>query len=195
MKKFLIILFLLVGCAHAPVYNPPSDFVQRMNAIGTEVCTCIQPSQKLEYHIAISPPIGAWLDNNKIFFTEGLFKFDDDTLKFIMAHETSHDKLGHYTKINVINYVTTGLMMVVNTVIPGAGYLSHLINPTVIGAFSKEQELDADKLASETCLCLGIPIDKQVAIMESMRLSSSSGGKLWDMHPTWDDRIKNIKEP
>lgn len=194
MKKFLIIL-LLVGCAHAPTYHAPTDLSARMYDIGAEVRHCITPSQHLSHYIDNSQDPGAYIIENKIVFTEGLFQFDDDTLRFVMAHEISHDVLGHIKKSTILNNITIGIALIANAIIPGIGVLNLLVNPTVMSAFSREKELEADKLASETCLCLGMSIPQQVVVLRNLQAHTPPEGGLWAKHPSWDDRIKNIKEP
>lgn len=191
--RIILILFFLSGCAHHQVYTPPQHLSTRMIFIGYEVLTCLYAPVK--FYIAKSKEQNAWIINDKIYFTEGLFELDDDTLKFVMAHEISHLKLGHLKNIKKVSYATTGVMMVVNFVIPGAGLLNFLVNPAVVNNFTKTQELEADKLASQTCLCLGISIDRQVELLENLKNAIADGGKFWDRHPSWDDRIANIKAP
>lgn len=94
----------------------------------------------------------AWVDGeNRMYLTEGLFEYNDDTLRFVMAHEFAHVLLGHYKKKIAVSLTTTGVMLIANTLIPGIGLLNHLINPVAVNSFSKPQELDADKLAAEAC--------------------------------------------
>ena len=196
MKTILRIIFILIflsGCAHHQVYTPPEHLGIRMNSIGTEVLTCLNVPVK--FYIAKTDKQNAWIIDDKVYFTEGLFDLDNDTLKFVMAHEISHLKLGHLKAIKKVSYATTGVMMVVNFVIPGAGLLNLLINPAVVNNFTKTQEYEADKLAFKTCLCLGISIDRQVEILENLKKAIADGGKFWDRHPSWDDRISNIKAP
>lgn len=198
MRKVIVtvIMVLLLGCTHRAAYNPPDYLKIEMNRIAAEVLRCIQPKNRLAFYISDSQQIGAWTKENKIIFTEGMFRtFDDDTLKFVMAHEIAHDKLGHINEIRTISLVTTGTMMVVNAIVPGAGYLDYLINPAVTNNYSKTQELEADKEASKACLCLGISLEQQIEIMENLKSAIEDGGGFWARHPSWDDRIVNIKTP
>jgi len=195
MKKVIIYItiVLLLGCAHHKPYTPPKNLGIRMTTIGAEVLTCL--NAPVNFYIAKSKEQNAWIIDDKVYFTEGLFDLDDDTLKFVMAHEISHLKLNHLKTIKKVSYATTGVMMVVNFVIPGAGLLNYLVNPAVVNNFTKTQEYEADKLASKTCLCLGISIDRQVEILKNLKKAIADGGKFWDRHPSWDDRIANIKAP
>lgn len=193
MRTILVIILFLSGCAHTQSYTPPEHLGNRMVMIGNSVLTCIDAP--VSFYIANTKGKNAWIIDEKVCFTEGLFEFDDDTLKFVMAHEISHFKLGHLKSKKIVSYVTTGAMILVDCFVPGVGLLNYFINPAVVNNFSKPQELEADKLASKTCLCLGISIEAQVEILEKLKANFEEGGGFWAQHPSWDDRISNIKAP
>ena len=86
-------------------------------------------------------------------------------------------------------------MLVANYFIPGVGYLDLIINPTVTNNYSKVQEYEADKMASEFCLkCFNMTMEKQSEIMQKLKETTKvDGGGFWADHPAWDDRMNNIK--
>ncbi|MFH2076843.1 MAG: M48 family metallopeptidase [Pseudomonadota bacterium] len=193
MKKFLVIVIvlLLAGCFRTvPTFNLEPDIRARANTLfaranselGTSVALYIRDTQE----------VNAWTEGDRMDITLGALRYDDDTITFIMAHELSHAKLNHTRNRKILSGGITVAMIFVGTLIPGAGLLNHLINPAAVNNFSKPQELEADKLASETCLKLGIPISKQIDIMNNLRKVSGAAGGFWSQHPSWDDRIQNI---
>jgi Zn-dependent protease with chaperone function len=194
----IIIVFAVsfIGCAHTQTatYTIPEHILTRLNKIAKEVSVCIQPRTDLKYYISNDREPNAWVTEDRLCLTEGLFGFDDDTLKFVMCHEIAHNKLGHLAKIKTVSYITTGVMMVVDIMLPGAGLLNYLANPAIVNNFSKKQEFEADIEASKACLCLGISISDQVVILEKLKAAIAGGGKFWDQHPSWDERIENIKK-
>ncbi|HPL63008.1 MAG TPA: M48 family metalloprotease [Syntrophales bacterium] len=192
MRKFLVIVLLVAGCATNKPYAIPPEINERNIRIIESVGRCIAPSQQYPVHIADSKSPNAWFDGDKFVITEGAFSFDDDALKFIVAHEFAHEKLGHLTKIKTVGYSTTAAMMVLNVFIPGAGLLNHAVNPAVTNNFNKPQELEADRLASSACECMGIPNERQIEILEGMKARMQEGGSFWAAHPSWDERIRNI---
>lgn len=166
--------------------------------IVARVTACMMPEAK-EYAVAISgekQPNASVNISGQITFTQGALKaWDDETLTFIAAHEIAHDKLGHVSKKIAASAVTTGVMIIANRFIPGIGLLNHLINPAIVNNYSKTQEYDADKLASESCeKCFGMTKARQVEIMKNIQKTSSGGGGFWASHPSWSDRIENIKQ-
>jgi Zn-dependent protease with chaperone function len=164
-----------------------------MNSLGAQVNKCISPSKYMPYYISPAKEPNAWVDGEKIVFTEGVFIFDDNTLKFIMAHEIAHEKLGHIAKVKTVGYLTTAGMMVLNFIIPGSGLLNYAVHPAVVNNFNKPQELEADRLASEACECMGISKERQIEILNGMKARMQEGGSFWAAHPSWEDRIANIK--
>jgi Zn-dependent protease with chaperone function len=139
----------------------------------------------------------ACMDNNEtLILTEGILKWDNyNALLFVAAHEVSHRDLKHLSKQQFASYAITGVMVAAGYVIPGIGLLNHVVNPAIVNNYSKIQEFDADKNASHLLVrCFHIPIDEQIKSLQYMQAKMQDGGKFWDRHPSWNDRIKNIQE-
>ena len=197
-RRTLIIiaaLTLFTGCATTPKssYVVPESLQSKSVSLVKSVILCIKPTSKTGFAIANSKEPNAYYTNGYVYFTEGMFQFDDDTLKFVMAHEIAHQKLGHVQKAQGVSLATTGAMMIVNVFVPGAGLLNHAINPAVVNNYSKSQEYEADREASKACECMGISQERQIEIMRSMKAKLQDAGGFWDRHPSWDERIENIR--
>ena len=202
MKKLLpfIILTIFVGCAttqpRPSSYVIPNEILHRVITITIKVQRYVAPERSLRVLVSPLKEPNAWLDGEGgIVFTEGLFRYDDETLIFVTAHEMSHDKLGHSPKRKALSWGVSISMSILDLFVPGAGYLDYLVNPLATNTYSREQEFEADKEASRACVRMGIPIERQVAILENMKRTLADGGGLWDQHPSWDDRIANIRAP
>ncbi|HOG18179.1 MAG TPA: M48 family metalloprotease [Syntrophales bacterium] len=198
MNKKLVMVFLLIalaGCApKRSAYVIPQPIKDRGLAINAEVVKCIAPTSRTALGIAPSQTPNAMYDGEgMIILTEGLFRYDDNTLKFVLAHEVAHQRLGHATGKKNVRAATTGVLLVLNAFIPGAGVLGPLVHPTTQGAYSKPKELEADLEAYRACLCMGMTKDDVLKVMDGF-LRDSEGGGLWDQHPTGIDRVKQIQE-
>jgi Zn-dependent protease with chaperone function len=198
MKRRMLIVFLLIalaGCApKKSAYVIPQPIKDRGLAINSEVVKCIAPTSRTALGIAPSQTPNAMYDGEgMIVLTEGLFKYNDDTLKFVLAHEVAHQRLGHATGKKNVRAATTGVLLVLNAFIPGAGILGPVVHPATQGAYSKPKELEADLAAYQACLCMGMTKADVVKVMENL-LSDSSGGGLWDQHPAGEERVKQIRE-
>ncbi len=113
---------------------------------------------------------------------------------FALSHEMAHVKLGHTRKAQAASYATTAGFVVLGVLVPGAGLLNHAVNPAIIGAYSREAELDADRLAAEKAReCFGVPLADIVQVLEQLQREAPDGGGFWDRHPAWTERIENIK--
>jgi Zn-dependent protease with chaperone function len=128
-------------------------------------------------------------------YLAGMLKSDDDVLIFVTAHELAHFQLGHHQKRMGVSAATTYAMLVVNSVVPGAGLLNRAINPAITNNFSKTQELDADGAAAKACMrCLGFSKEKVIEIMQRKKnMAAADGGGFWDKHPSWDERIAHVE--
>jgi len=205
MKKFVIviIILLLASCAgkQGTPYVVPQYILDRPARHDfNKAYDCLKlkddgETSKLAIHPSKEP--NGWVNgNNDITLTAGLFEYDDDIIIFVITHELAHAKLKHVRNQRIVSYTTTGAMMVVGALIPGAGLLNYAVNPAVTNNFSKSQEYDADRLASETLVtCFHISVEQQIHILETLQKNTSDGGGFWATHPAWADRLENIRKP
>jgi Zn-dependent protease with chaperone function len=202
MKKFtfVIIILLLTSCAHQKTtYVAPQDIRYRANPIFRSIYNCMNlydDGYNAKLFIDPSKTTNGWVDGSgNVTLNEGLFKYDDDVIKFVVAHELAHVKLHHVRNQRIVSVTTTTLMVAANFILPGIGLLNHAVNPLVTNNFNKTQESDADRLAVETGVsCLGLSVDRQIHVLESLQRDGAEDGGLWAAHPSWDDRISNIKD-
>jgi Zn-dependent protease with chaperone function len=207
--RFLILsvlaLLVMTGCAATrQVALLPAEDARyaRLRAIGDPVLAKMAGETAAEYKNAIvfNQGTNAYIDKDQtITFTYNLFDiFTDEQLQCIYAHEVAHGVLGHYSKRVAASTIVTGAFMALNVVIPGTGYLNHVVNPVTTNYFSREQEKDADALAVRTLGELGMERTVYTGMLAKLkRLSSPSqtshGGGLWDTHPALDERIAAIE--
>jgi Zn-dependent protease with chaperone function len=79
---------------------------------------------------------------------------------------------------------------------PIVGKAQGCVNPAVVNNYNKTQEFEADKLASQvSASCMNFPIERQVIILQSLKVRTRDGGGFCDRHPSWDERIANIQGP
>ncbi len=215
MKRLALLLsgLLLLGCAGPrkvsliqPVQDPAS--YRRLGDIGARVIPVIDFENRGKYEVAVvdSEEVNAWTTGGKnfaVFFTRGaLERFSDEEITFIYAHEVSHVKLGHVEKRIAASVATTTVLTVAGIFIPGAGLLDVLANPIVTSAFSRPQEMEADKLAV-TSIQKCCQISKGAAIgahEKLLDLAKAKGYKeedrsgILDTHPSLEERIRRIRE-
>lgn len=195
MKKLLIIaLIVLSGCAGQKDYIAPEDLQLRAVNLYQQVHKCIRPTQNTPLYLSPEKEPNAFLSEDGIVVTEGMFAFDDNTIRFVLAHEIAHEKLSHAQARQGVSWGVTGAMMIVNVVVPGAGLLNHVVNPAITNNYSKKQETEADVAAYRACLCMGMTKEEVIQSLRSIEAATEDGGGFWDKHPSWNDRIKSINE-
>jgi len=198
MRKFLVIVLVLVGCATTyPKYDGPQEYEAHFFSLLYEVGSCFKPEISYEAIILHTNDPGAMSEApNRIYLTYGEFKSsNDDMLRFTVAHEMAHLRLGHHAEVKGVSIATTGAMLAANFIVPGAGLLNHAVNPAVTNNFSKTREFEADKKAVEVMeKCLHIPRERVLKAFEFHRDHCKDGGGFWSTHPSWDERIKNISK-
>jgi Zn-dependent protease with chaperone function len=94
-------------------------------------------------------------DDATFYFSDGLAKLPDRVLEPVVAHEVAHEVLGHVgTRRTVSLSITTGFLAL-GFLYPGMGLLDFVVNPLVIRAFNRSQELAADRRAVEILRTMG----------------------------------------
>jgi Zn-dependent protease with chaperone function len=144
-----------------------------------------------------SPEPCGQTEGNEVALCTGLLTgYDNATVMFVHAHELAHVRLNHYGKSVATSIGITGAFVAAGFFVPGIGLLNHVINPAMTNNLSKFQEYDADKLATESLnRCFKMPAENQVHALQVLQNTvGASGGGFWSTHPSWDDRIANIRK-
>lgn len=132
----------------------------------------------------------------EFYVTTGLLqKANDEQLRGILAHEIAHDDLGHVAKAQVLG---TGLnlgVILLEQIIPGSSAITPIAGTLVARAYSRSEELEADKHAVEILQRAGysknVMIDALVWVMQS---SPADGGGFLSTHPATQDRIASLRQ-
>lgn len=186
-------MLLVVGCA-GPTYTADPLLKQRAVRTVSKAVNCVSPGEAFMVHLVQTDEPNAWLEpGKKIYITEGMLtKFNTNTILFVAAHEISHYKLDHIQKTAIVTYGITGAMLAANLVVPGIGILNHAVNPAITNNYGKTHELEADRLAVESCIrCFGFTKEQSIDILKSLNLE---GGGFWNTHPSAQDRVENISK-
>jgi Zn-dependent protease with chaperone function len=161
------------------------------------------PERKDKYSAVIveSDAPNAWVGAGyRVTFTTAVFTyFNEIDILCIAAHEVSHKTLGHYGKRVGVSTAVTGAMMIADAFVPGLGYLNHVVNPAVSGAFSRSQEIDADVQAVEYLKRLNHTGEDYARTLEKLRdyavskkIDPNSAG-IFSSHPALNERIEKVK--
>ena len=132
----------------------------------------------------------------EFYVTTGLLqKANDEQLRGILAHEIAHDDLGHVAKAQVLG---TGLnlgVILLEQIIPGSSAITPIAGTLVARAYSRSEELEADRHAVEILQRAGYSKDVMIdALAWVMQSSPADGGGFLSTHPATQDRIAALRQ-
>jgi predicted Zn-dependent protease len=132
----------------------------------------------------------------EFYVTRGLLqKANDEQLRGILAHEIAHDDLGHVARAQVLG---TGLnlgVILLEQIIPGSSAITPIAGTLVARAYSRREELEADKHAVEILQRAGYSKDVMIDALTWVKSSSrSDGGGFLSTHPATEDRIAALRQ-
>ena len=140
------------------------------------------------------------ISGHTILVNKGLlYALDDRELACVLAHEIAHISLGHNAKrASVYNSRELGFIEL-ERMSADAGFLTAMIKPLAIKAYSKEQETEADMEAVRAIRILGIAPEVYVTFLKKLEEDSEKngtgkGGELLDDHPSINSRIEKIQK-
>jgi predicted Zn-dependent protease len=132
----------------------------------------------------------------EFYVTTGLLqKANDAQLRGILAHEIAHDDLGHVARAQVLGAGLNLGVVLLEQIIPGSSAITPIAGTLVARAYSRSEELEADRHAVEILQRAGyskdVMIDSLAWVMQS---SPNSGGGFLSTHPATQDRIAALRQ-
>jgi len=157
----LVVVLLATGCGSVPdgAYYPRSkdlSTVTLSHALYRAAQAAGDNPQRYSFARIDSPKaIALTGDDATFYFSDGLAKLADSIVEPVVAHEVAHEVLGHVgTRRTVSLSITTGFLAL-GFLYPGLGLIDFVVNPLVIRAFNRGQELAADQRAVEILRAIG----------------------------------------
>ena len=138
----------------------------------------------------------AFTDEDATFYiSDGLAQMPTPVLEAAIAHEVAHEVLDHVGTRRRMSVGMIGGFGAAGLFVPGVGLLDFVVNPLVIRAFSRKQEIEADQRAVEILRAMGNPrprrsIAEALLAMDAapVRNQDGEGGAL-DTRPTLQERL------
>jgi Zn-dependent protease with chaperone function len=152
---------LVPACATTPegaYYAAPTDpDTARMSPILYRAASAGgDDPQRYSFAFIKSPTAAAYSDEDATFyFTDGLMRQPTPIIEAAVAHEVAHEVLGHVGSRRKLSLSLTASFSTLGLVAPGAGLLDFLVNPLVVRAFGRQQEMQADQKAVEILRAMG----------------------------------------
>jgi Zn-dependent protease with chaperone function len=192
---------LLSACASAPegtYYATPTDpATARMAHVLHRAATAGgDDPQRYGFAFIKSPTVAAYSDEDATFyFTDGLMRQPVPIVEAVVAHEVAHEVLGHVGTRRKLSLSLTASFAALGLFTPGVGLLDFVVNPLVVRAFGRQQELHADQKAVEILRAMGNPAPRR-ALATALEAVARHTPKereglegLLATHPTLEDRL------
>jgi Zn-dependent protease with chaperone function len=107
------------------------------------------------------------------YFSDGLARLPQRHVDALVAQKVAHEVLGHTGKRRTLSLSITAGFAVVGLFVPGGGLADFVVNPLVVRAYSRQQELDADQRTIEILRDMGHSAPRQ-ALAGALRAAASA---------------------
>jgi len=192
------------GCAGLPAwtYYPPPGDPNTLRVANTlyraAVAAGDDPARYTFTFIKTRHPT-AFTDEGATFYvSDGLAQMPMPVLQAVIAHEVAHEVLDHVGTRRRMAVGMTGGFSAAGFFVPGVGLLDFMVNPLVVRAFSRKQEIEADQRAVEILRDMGDPTPRRslaqalrAVAAAPVRSQEGEGGAL-DIRPSLKKRLSAL---
>ena len=162
-RALLLLLGLMLGstaCASHPdgSYFPPPqpDTVSLSHALYRAAQSAGDDPARYSFALIPTRQVTALsADGATFYFSEGLARQPARVRDALVAHEVAHEVLGHAGQRRLVSLSLSAGFTVLGVVVPGLGLVDLLVNPLVVRAFTRDQEIAADLKAVEILRSMG----------------------------------------
>ena len=214
MRRSLAFLLLLVcasGCALIPPMHPensyypsPSDARSLMISYTLYRAAHASGDDPNRYSFAFiqtSAVTAFAADDATFYFSDALARQSQRCIDAIVAQKVAHEILGHAGQRRTLTLSLTAGFAVLGLIAPGLGLVDLVVNPLIVRAFTREQELEADQRAIEILRDMGHATPRRVladALRTVAATKPASGGPLWERgllapEPDLEDRLAALE--
>lgn len=200
---FVLAIFV-AGCAGLPAgtYYPPPGDPNTLRVANTlhraAVAAGDDPARYTFALIKTRQPVASTDEDATFYFSDGLAQMPTPVLQAVIAHEVAHEVLDHVGTRRRMAVGMTGGFSAAGFFVPGVGLLDFMVNPLVVRAFSRKQELAADQRAVEILRDLGDPTPRR-SLAQALRAvdaapvrSQEGEGGAFDIRPSLKERLSAL---
>jgi len=132
--------------------------------------------ERYSFALVKSHEVSAWsADDATFYFSEGLVRLDTTHVEALVAHEVAHEVLGHAGQRRNLSLGISAGFTVLGILVPGLGLADFVVNPLIVRAFSRDQELAADRRAIEIIRAMGHPAPRRT-LVDALRAADTING-------------------
>ncbi len=161
----LLVLALTSGCALIPPSHPDlAYYPSRRDPATTRISRTLHRAAEAagddpdRYSFALiqTRAVTAFAaDDATFYFSDGLARLPQRHIDALVAQKVAHEILGHAGKRRTLSLSMTAGFAVLGLFMPGFGLADFVVNPLVVRAYSREQELAADQRTIEILRDMG----------------------------------------
>ena len=201
----LALATLAAGCAGLPsgtYLAPPGDpnTLRVANALHRAAVAAGDDPARYTFALIKTRQPTAFTDEDATFYiSDGLAQMPAPVLQAVIAHEVAHEVLDHVGTRRRMAIGMTGGFSAAGFFVPGVGLLDYMVNPLVVRAFSRKQELEADRRAVEILRDMGDPTPRR-SLAEALRAvdeapvrSQEGKGGALDIRPSLKERLSALE--
>lgn len=196
---------LLSGCSTVPdgIYFPlhTDPATARMaHTLHRAAAAAGDDPSRYSFGFVRSPIAAAYSDEDAtLYVTDGLMRLPAPVIDAVVAHEVAHEALDHRGSRRTLSLSMSTGFSALGIAVPGAGLIDVLVNPIVVRAYSRRQELEADRKAVEILRAMGYAAPRR-ALAEALLAVDKAGGAPADdatwllrTHPSLQERFSALE--
>ena len=197
-----VLVVTTAGCTslHDRAYYPdPADRDTRALAAALWNAARAASDDPRGYSFAMirSNHVGAYtVEDATFYFTQGLARQPAPVIDALVAHEVAHELLGHVGQRRALALSLGAGFSVLGLTIPGASLMDFVVNPLIIRAFTRDQEIAADLKAVEILRDMGYEAPRRAladALRSAARVNGPPRGGWLATEPSLDDRLVKLE--
>jgi Zn-dependent protease with chaperone function len=205
MSRVLVVAIVLLasGCAGLDerAYYPPDG--PRTRALAETLYRAAQaagddPARYSFAMLASRDVVAFSADDATFYFSEGLARQPAEVIEALVAHEVAHEVLGHAGQRRTLSLALSAGFTVFGILVPGAGLLDFVVNPLVVRAFTRDQEIAADLRALEILRMMGHPSPQRTladALRAAHAINGNRAGGWLASEPSLEHRLAALGPP
>jgi len=133
----------------------------------------------------------------EFYVTRGLLaKANDEQLAGVLAHEIAHDDLGHVAKAQAVSAGVGIGAAILDQIFPGVGQIAPVAGTLITRAYSRNEELQADRHGVDILQRAGMPREtmERTLVWLKGETGGGGGGGFFSTHPGTDERIAALRK-
>ncbi len=169
---------MLSACATFPehaYYPDPADGGTRVlaEALYRAARAASEDAQRYSFAMVRTAEVRAYTgDDATFYFSEGLARQSGRVVDALVAHEVAHELLDHVGRRRALSLSVTGGFTVLGFILPGLNVLDFVANPLIVRAYSRDQEISADRKAVEVLRDMGYDTPRRV-LADALRAAAT----------------------